>query len=211
VLTRRLTVGFLGTNCYLVTCEKTLEAIIIDPGFGADETENVLREITEKDLRLKYVVDTHGHADHVSGNGALKQATGAEILIHEDDAPLFADPWRNLSKMMGLTVASPPADQLLREGDLIRVGSSELEVMHTPGHTAGSISLHCASDGIVFTGDTLFAGSIGRTDLPGSSFEDIVGSLSRLMGLPAQTVVYPGHGEKTTIGKERRENPFVLG
>lgn len=211
MLIRRLTVGFLGTNCYLVACEKTLEAIVIDPGFRADETEKVLREITERDLHLRYVVDTHGHADHMSGNSALKQATGAEILIHEDDAQLLADPSKNLSKMMGFTVVSPSADRLLREGDLVRVGSFELEVMHTPGHTRGSISLHCTSDSIVFTGDTLFAGSIGRTDLPSSSFKDIMRSLSRLMGLPAQTVVYPGHGEMTTIGKEKRENPFVLG
>jgi len=211
VLIRRLTVGFLGTNCYLVACEKTLEAIVIDPGFRTDETEKVLGEITGRGLHLRYVVDTHGHADHMSGNSALKQATGAGILIHEDDAPLLADPSKNLSKMMGLAVVSPPPDRLLPEGGLVKVGSFELEVMHTPGHTAGGISLYCTSDSIVFTGDTLFAGSIGRTDLPSSSFKGIMRSLSRLMGLPARTVVYPGHGEKTTIGKEKRENPFVLG
>jgi glyoxylase-like metal-dependent hydrolase (beta-lactamase superfamily II) len=211
MLVRCLNVGYLGTNCYLVACKKTLEALVIDPGFKDDETGKVLDEIDKFGVRVRYIVNTHGHVDHTSGNGALKKASGAEIMIHENDAEILNNPWKNLSKMLGLAADSPPADRLLSDGDLIKVGRLKLKVIHTPGHTAGSISLYCGSERVVFTGDTLFAGSIGRTDLPDSSFKEIMQSLrDKLMRLPDQTVAYPGHGEKTTIGKEKLENPFVL-
>jgi len=206
-----LTVGFLATNCYLVACGKTSESIVIDPGFKEDESEKILEEISKKSMNVKYILNTHGHMDHISGNGIMKKATGAEILIHEDDASMLTEPRKNLSKSLGITVVSPPADRLIRDGDIIKVGSLELKVIHTPGHSRGSISLYSESEGVVFTGDTLFAGSIGRTDLPGSSFRDIMRSLrEKLMTLPEETVAYPGHGEKTTIGKEKLGNPFLL-
>ncbi|MEM2914389.1 MAG: MBL fold metallo-hydrolase, partial [Candidatus Bathyarchaeia archaeon] len=191
--------------------EKTLEASIIDPGFEESEAERIFAKISENHLKIKYIVNTHGHMDHVSGNAKLKQVTGADILIHENDALMLSDPQKNFSKMLGLTVTSPSADRLLQDGDAIEVGQLKFEVIHTPGHSSGSISLYCKAEGVVFTGDTLFAGSIGRTDLLGSSFRDIMSSLKgKLMKLPDSTVVYPGHGEKTTIGKEKQTNPYLL-
>jgi glyoxylase-like metal-dependent hydrolase (beta-lactamase superfamily II) len=204
-----LSVGFLKTNCYLVACEKTANAMVIDPGFEETKAERILEEIHSRGLKVKHLVNTHGHLDHISGNGILKQATGAAILIHENDAQMLTDRRKNLSNMSGLNVVSPPADRLLHDGDIIRIGLLELRVIHTPGHSSGSISLYCESEGIVFTGDTLFARSIGRTDLPGSSPDEIGRSLAKLMTLPESTIVYPGHGERTTIGTEKAENPFL--
>jgi len=209
MLIRSLTVGSLNTNCYLITCKKTAQAMIIDPGFKECEAEKILEEIAKHDLEVKYIVNTHGHMDHISGNGMLKQATGAAILIHENDASMLTDPWKNLSEIFEPTAVSPPADYFLHDGDIIKVRLLELKVIHTPGHSSGSISLYCESENIVFTGDTLFAGSIGRTDLPGSSFKEIMRSIrGKLMKMPDHTIAYPGHGEKTTIGKEKAENPF---
>ena len=205
-----LTVGFLSTNCYLVACERELEALIIDPGFSGAEEKRILEEIAKRNLRIKYIVNTHGHVDHISGNMKIKEETGAQILVHREDAGMLMDPLKNLSRMLGLTVVSPPPDLVLQDGDKIRVGFLEFEVIHTPGHTPGSISLYCRSEKVVFTGDTLFAGSVGRTDLPGASHEKLMLSIiKRLFSLPDDTVVYPGHGEETTIGREKRWNPFV--
>lgn len=205
-----LTVGSLLTNCYIVVCEETLEALIIDPGFSEHESSSILREIERRDLHIKYVVNTHGHIDHISGNAEIKKATKAKIMIHENDAGMLTNPRRNLSLMFGLSMVSPPPDRILRDGDRIRVGSLDLEVLHTPGHTPGSISLYCRKERVVFTGDTLFAGSIGRTDFPESSYEALISSIrGKLLKLPDETVVYPGHGEGTSIGRERRWNPFL--
>jgi glyoxylase-like metal-dependent hydrolase (beta-lactamase superfamily II) len=211
MLIRRLNVGYLDTNCYLVACRKTSETVVIDPGFKEDETGRILEEIDRLGLQVKYIVNTHGHIDHISGNGVLKQAFGAEILIHKNDAPMLLDSRKNLSRTLGVRFVSTPEWRLLSDEDLVEFGRLELRVIHTPGHTKGSISLYSESERVAFTGDTLFAGSIGRTDLLGSSFKDIMRSLKkRLMKLPDQTVAYPGHGEKTTIGKEKLQNPFIL-
>jgi len=206
-----LTVGSLFTNCYLVACERELEALVIDPGFSEAEEERIFREIIKHGLRVKYIVNTHGHVDHISGNLKVKRKTKAYLAVHYEDAEMLTNPTKNLSRMLGLTVVSPPPDIMLKDGDKIKVGSLELEVIHTPGHTPGSISLYCRKEKVVFTGDTLFAGSVGRTDLPGSSYEKLMSSIrEKLLALPDETVVYPGHGEKTTIGKERMENPFIV-
>ena len=203
---RRLAGGLLGTNCYIVACEETGEAMVIDPGLSEGECEEILSEISAHHLRLKYIVNTHGHPDHTSCNSRLKEATAAEILIHEGDGHLLV----GSSRLFQLVAVSPPADRLLHDGDTVKVGRFELRVIHTPGHSSGSISLYCESEGVVFTGDTLFASGIGRTDLPGSSAEGIMRSLrDKLMKLPDQTIVYPGHGPETTIGEERRWNPFL--
>ncbi|MCD6469950.1 MBL fold metallo-hydrolase [Candidatus Bathyarchaeota archaeon] len=201
----RFIVGFADANCYLVACERKLEALIIDPGFGGNEWEPIHREIMKHNLQVKYVVNTHGHVDHISGNLKVKEKTGARILVHYKDAEMLTNPILNLSKMVGLTVISPPPDKMLRDGDKIRVGSLEFKVIHTPGHTPGSISFYCREEKAVFTGDTLFAGSIGRTDFPGGSYEKLISSIrGKLLTLPDETAVYPGHGEKTTIEKEKR-------
>ena len=202
-------VGPLATNCYVVVCNETDEAIVIDPGFSAEERGTILK-IVRSGVEIKNILNTHGHIDHISGNSILKKLTGANILIHKNDALMLVDPSRNLSNMLGLSVISPEADRLLEDGEIVKVGTLKLRVIHTPGHTKGSISLLCEEENIVFTGDTLFAGSIGRTDLPGSSFEEMMRSLrGKLMILPDETVVYPGHGGKTTIGREKRMNPYL--
>jgi glyoxylase-like metal-dependent hydrolase (beta-lactamase superfamily II) len=202
-------VGSLATNCYVVVCDETDEALVIDPGFSAEET-NEIRRIVRGGFKIRKILNTHGHVDHISGNSALKKLTGADIVIHEFDASMLIDPPRNLSYMLGRSVVSPEADRLVKDDDILEVGALKLRVIHTPGHTRGSISLLCEAENVVFTGDTLFAGSIGRTDLPGSSFRDIMHSLrERLRCLPDETVVYPGHGESTTIGREKRMNPFL--
>jgi hydroxyacylglutathione hydrolase len=209
MITKMFTVGTLCTNCYVVSCTETRKALIIDPGFETDiEAKTVLKEIDQRKLRVRYIVNTHGHPDHTSGNGIMKRLTGAPILIHEYDAPMLTDSTKNLSMLFGLRTASlPPADQMLHDGDVVQVGSVALRVLHTPGHSRGSISLLGAD--AVFTGDTLFAGSIGRTDLPSSSYEEIMLSIKKLAKLPDRIRVYPGHGPTSTIGEEKRHNPFL--
>jgi len=202
-------VGPLATNCYAVLCEESREALIIDPGLSAGEERRIMDDVIRRGFKVKFILNTHGHVDHISGNGILKRLTDAWILIHEEDASMLTDPHENLSFMLGLTITSPKADRLLRDGDSISLGDLEFKVIHTPGHTRGSISLLSMEEKIIFTGDTLFAGSIGRTDLPGSSFNDMMDSLRRLMELPDETIVYPGHGDATSIGRERRCNPYI--
>ena len=203
-----LTLGALYTNCYIAGCSETREGLIIDPGFDRDtEAEKVLTRVEQHRLEVKYIVNTHGHPDHTAGNGLLKDATGAPIVIHELDAPKLTDSSKNLSLLFGLHVTSPPADQTLKEGDIIQTGKVQLKVLHTPGHSKGSISL--LGDNVVFTGDTLFAGSIGRYDFPDASYKEIMNSLKRLATLPDHLKVYPGHGPTSTIGQEKRSNPFL--
>lgn len=202
-------VGTLGTNCYLIGCEEKREAAIIDPGFdNVKEAEKIMKIAEKEKLHIKYIINTHGHLDHISGNGIFKKMTGAPILIHEDDAPMLTSSVRNLSGTYRDEITSPPADQLLHEGDIIIIGNIKLKVIHTPGHSKGGISL--VYDGIVFTGDTLFAGSIGRTDFPDSSYKEIINSIrTKLAILPDYLKVYSGHGPTSTIGEEKRSNPFL--
>jgi len=194
MLIRMVTVGMLSTNCFIAGDTKTGEAIIIDPGLGhASEAKNILQEIQRHKFKIKFIVNTHGHPDHISGNKMIKEATGSPILIHDSDAP---------------RLQNPTADKTLREGDLIEFGDVRLRVLHTPGHSEGSIALLNADN--VFVGDTLFAGSIGRYDLPGGSLKELMNSIKKkLLTLPDYVKVYPGHGEVTTIGEERRTNPFL--
>jgi len=207
----RRIVGPIETNCYVVACEKTREAIVVDPGFGKSEAAAFIDEIKERGLKVKYIVNTHGHDDHTSGNTALKEATNAKVLIHEADAHMLTPLSLNRPKTQNNNSKYPAADQLLKEGDIIEAGNIRLTVIHTPGHTKGSVSLYSQSENVVFTGDTLFAQSIGRTDFTGGSYPDIIRSLkTKLVKLPNRTVVYPGHGETTTIGKEKNSNPFLL-
>ncbi len=191
---KMFTVGMLGTNCFLVGDTESGDAAVIDPGFEREsEAKTILKEIDRNGFTVKYIVNTHGHPDHTGGIRLLKEYTKAPILIHEDDAHMLSN---------------PPADRKLHDGDLIEVGGIKLRVIHTPGHSKGSIIL--VGPDVVFSGDTLFAGSIGRYDLPGGSLEDIKNSLkNKLLILPDNLKVYPGHGPVSTIGQERRTNPFL--
>jgi len=203
------TVGKLFTNCYIVACRETKEAIIIDPGFeSVSEAEKIFKFIEENTLKPKFVVNTHGHPDHICGNGIVKGKFQTPILIHEKDAFMLGRLGKVIAKFAGFDNSSPSADAFLKDGDIISFGKITLKVMHTPGHSPGSISLIGQKE--VFTGDTLFAGSIGRTDIPRGSVSDIKESLRKLTCLPDDFKVYPGHGPATTIGEEKHSNPFLL-
>jgi len=201
----RLVVGPLQVNCYIIADETTKEAVVIDPG---DDAGDILQIIKEKGLKVKYIVNTHAHFDHVGANKAIKDASGAEILIHQGDAPLL-DSTSAQARTFGMKAASsPPADRYVKQGDVVKAGEVTLKVLHTPGHSPGGISL--LEQGMVFTGDSLFAGSIGRTDLFGGDLQTLLHSIkTNLMVLPDDTKVYSGHGPASTIGEERRENPFL--
>lgn len=181
-------VGPIETNCYIVEDEASREGMIIDPG---EEADNILKHLKNLQLKVKAIVITHGHFDHIGANRKLKEKLHVPILMHESD-------------VFGLVTGnSPPPDSLLKDKDSFEVGGLKFEVIHTPGHTPGGISLYCEKEKVIFTGDTLFAGTWGRTDLPYSSEEEMAKSLKKLLKLPPETKVYPGHGQPTTIGEEQ--------
>jgi hydroxyacylglutathione hydrolase len=191
-------VGMLSTNCYVVNCPKTQEAIIIDPGLDVlSEAEQIVRYVVKSTLKVKFIVNTHGHADHIRGDSILKKKYSVPVCIHAYDAHLLT----------GLGENTQPANILLEDEEQLKFGKVTLKVMHTPGHTPGSISL--VGEKLVFTGDTLFAGGIGRTDLLGGSDRDMRLSLEKLLRLPEHYIIYPGHGPASTIGEEKRVNPFL--
>lgn len=205
LLIHQLSVGPLQVNCFLVACNKTHEAMVIDPG---EDGPRILGLAKNERLEIKKVVNTHGHFDHIGANQVVIEATGAELMLHEADLPLLQNA-RNHAEAYGLTVTpSPEPNKFLAEGDTFTVGKSSFSLFHVPGHSPGSICL--LSDGHLFVGDVLFAGSIGRTDLPGGDFDALVeGVREKLFTLPDETIVHPGHGPDTTIGRERTKNPFV--
>src|SRR5271163_2108007 len=204
-----LPVGPLQCNCSIIGDETTHEAMVIDPG---DDIEDILAIIRESKLQVKQIVITHAHIDHVGGAMKLKRLTGAPILLNENDYALL--------KMLDVQAAwigmrapeSVVIDGSISTGDKVGAGSLVADVMHTPGHTEGSVCLYFAPEKKLIAGDTLFAGSIGRTDLPGGSYEKIMRSLhGPVLALPDGTIVVPGHGPLTTIGNEREKNPFLVG
>ena len=198
-------VGPIMANCYIVGCEETGQAAVIDPG---DDAERILQKLSELKLKVKYIVNTHGHFDHVGGNKEIKDATGAELLIHAQDAPMLEHLSQAASSFGLRCDNSPPPDRTIDEGDEIQVGNITLKVIHTPGHSPGGVSLH--ADGFLFVGDTLFSGSIGRTDLPGGNFDTLKSSIrNKIFPLGDEVRVFTGHGPETTVGREKRYNPFV--
>ena len=199
-----LVVGRLQTNCYIL--QSGGEAVIVDPG---DEHERILMLI--KDVRAKpaRIIATHTHFDHVLGVDGVRKATKASFLIHHDDLPMLQSMQSRVHQIMGFEVPPPPkVDGYVKDGDLLEVGDEKIRVLHTPGHSPGSVSL--SGDGYVLTGDALFNQSIGRTDLPGGDLNTLVHSIrEKLFKLDDETTVYPGHGPETTIGDEKLGNPFV--
>jgi len=204
LIIRRLVVGPLQENCYVVEDGDTKEAIVIDPG---DEAERIIETIRGDKSGVSAIICTHGHFDHLSAIGDIKRETGARLLIHEDELMIFKTA-REQAMLWGFDIGDiPDPDGMLKEGDIIRVGNLEFKVIHTPGHSPGGICLY--GEGVVFTGDTLFLDSVGRTDLPGGDMEMLKKSFRRLLDLPDETEVFPGHGPETTIGREKRENYFI--
>lgn len=200
-----LPVGPMGANCYLVGCSEMGHAVVIDPG---GEGQKILAKAEKLGVKIKYIINTHGHIDHIAGNDEVKIVSGAQVLIHQQDAIMLTDAQANLSALMGRGFTFEPADRQLQDGDLVQVGKLELKVIHTPGHTPGGICLQLGE--YLWAGDTLFDGSVGRTDFPGGNHQALVEAIkTKLFQLPDNVMVFPGHGPATTIGKEKHSNPFV--
>jgi len=204
VIIKKLVVGPFASNCYIIVSESNKDVMIIDPGAEAEE---ILKNVKDLGLNIKFIVLTHGHIDHIGALKEVKETTGAEVAIHTDEAKSLHE--RSLATVFGLSYPPPPPpDRLLKGGDSIDIGDLHLLVVHTPGHSRGGICL--VGEGVVFSGDTLFNFGIGRYDLPGGNGNQLMDSIhTKLMILPDNTIVCPGHGPDTTIGTERRGNPFL--
>jgi len=201
MILKTIVVGEMSVNCYIVGDAKTQEVFVIDPG---GDYEKIKAIIDKNGYKVRSIINTHGHIDHIAANKNL----GFPVWIHADDAEFLVDAGRNLSFFLGSRVVSPKAAKLLKEGDVLAVGDVSLQVIHTPGHTPGSICLK--ADSVLFSGDTLFSEGIGRTDFPYGSQKRLLDSLKeKLLILDDDTIVYPGHGPSTSIGREKKGNPFL--
>ncbi len=205
MIIKKLSVGPIMANCFILGCEQTKEAVVIDPG---DDADRILMELAKAELKVTYLINTHGHFDHVGANKRMKEVSGATLAIHPDDAPMLSQLSRSAASFGLAAENSPEPDMLLNDGDKVTFGSITLTVIHTPGHSRGGICLY--TEGHLFAGDTLFAGSIGRTDLPGGDYDTLIASIKeKLLNLPDDTTVYTGHGPETTLLNEKRMNPFL--
>ena len=206
MIQKALFVGLLEVNCYVLGDETTKEAVVIDP--GGDEAA-ILEALDYHQLKLKLIIDTHGHFDHVDANLPLKEATVAQIAIHAADAQMLIQPSSEALFFTGNRMRTSQADILLKEGDILTFGNYRLRVLHTPGHTPGGISLVLEDHPYVYVGDLLFQGSIGRTDFPGGNYDALINAVkTKIFPLGDNYTVYPGHGPVTTVGQERKYNPF---
>jgi len=204
MILKRLATGMLASNCYILGDNG--EGAVIDPGAGTDE---ILKTADDAGLKIKYIMLTHAHLDHMLSMDTLREKTGAKVLVHEGDAAALPDSRANGAALFGSNKTFKGADGTLKDGDIIEVGGLKLEIIHTPGHTPGGICIKV--DNCIFTGDTLFRMSVGRTDLGRGDYDDLMDSLkNKLMKLDDNLVVYPGHGTTTTIGYERENNPFII-
>ncbi len=211
MLLKQLCVGEMEVFCYILGCEETRQGVLIDPGGTVKE---ILPSVEERDLEIRFIINTHCHPDHTCGNGMLQKATHAKIVLHEADHALLKD--KEAAEYFGRMgfPPSPPADILVKDNDVVVFGNYSLEVLHTPGHSPGGICLYC--DGNLFSGDTLFAGAAGRVDVPGGDFNVLINSLAeKILPLPDETVIWPGHdysdASSTTLGREKKENPYLGG
>ena len=201
----RIPAGIYAANCYIVFSQGSKAGIIVDPG---GDTDDLIKVINDNEIELKYIVLTHGHGDHIGGVAELKSKYNIPLLIHEADSELLKDGNKNFSNIMGLGSVELNPDRTIKDGDEILFGELKALVIHTPGHTKGGICLK-VNDQLI-SGDTLFKGSIGRTDLLGGSYEELINSIkNKLLILPGETIVLPGHGQPSTIRVEKTSNPFL--
>ena len=205
-IVRGIVVGSFQENCWVIGNRRTGEAVCVDPG---DEPDEILAMARDMGVRIKYIANSHAHIDHILGVRAIRDATGARFLLHPADLELARNTAAMARGWMGANIENPPdPDAFLADDDTVDVDGLQLRVLHTPGHTQGSVSFY--ANGVLFAGDTLFAGSIGRTDLPGGDYDQEMASIvDRLLALPDDTIVLPGHMQQTTIGHERQRNPYV--
>lgn len=202
---KKLQTGVYAVNCYILADPSTKDAVVVDPG---GDLEDILSVISKEDLKVHYILLTHGHGDHIGALVDLRQITGAKVAIHKKDGDMLADPGKNLSRQTSGKEIAVTADILLEEGNTIDFGGKTLTVIHTPGHTQGGACFRC--EDFVITGDTLFRASVGRSDLHGGNHDQLVKSIkTKLFTLPDSTEVYPGHGAASTIAYEKKANPYV--
>jgi glyoxylase-like metal-dependent hydrolase (beta-lactamase superfamily II) len=207
MIVNKLTIGFFGVNNYIIHSLNSSKAILIDAG---DDPGLILNKINDLNLELVYLINTHGHGDHIAGNTRVMEETGAKLMIHPLDEPYLSDPNLNLSSYLGHQLKSPPPDRLLNEGDIVELDEIKFTVLHTPGHTPGHISL--IGDNVAFVGDVIFKESIGRTDFPLSSYPQLIETIkTKIYTLPDDTILYNGHGPQTMVGHEKFFNSFVRG
>ena len=207
MLIHKLTLGLFGVNNFIIHSENSSKAILID---ACEDSQSILEKISELKVELVYLINTHGHGDHIAGNAEIISKTGAQLMIHPLDEPYLHDPQLNLSTWLGTVLKSPPPDRLLNEGDIVELDNIQLEVLHTPGHTPGNITL--VSDDVAFVGDVIFRESIGRTDFQGSSHHQLIETIrTKIYTLADNTTLYNGHGPETTVAHEKMHNPFIRG